>query len=250
MKIFTKKIKKMIKECMLSGTNIFLKRIGYMAKPIGNDFKKINILDIEEFNSLVAPILQEKRTYLKEDRLYTLWQAVKQSLTLKGDIVEIGVFQGGSAKFIALVIKRYKKEKEITLHLFDTFEGMPDLQTFVDQREKGGFENTSIELVREYLSDFKNVKFYKGLVENNAYLIKDKSFSFIHIDVDIYNPCKFCLEFFGERLEPAGIIIADDYGFKTCPGIKKAVDEYIEKNFDKFYLFHLLTGQAMIVRVK
>lgn len=238
-----------MKKILLNKANSVLEKRGYAIRPLGNEHKKIDILAIGQFGRLAKCIVEEKMTYLKEDRLYTLWQALGQALNLGGDIAEIGVFRGGSAKFIASTMK-LKDKSDVTLHLFDTFEGMPEQQVKVDNRQKGGFEGTSIDLVKSYLSEFANIRFYKGLVQDNAHSVRDMKFSMVHIDVDIYEPCKFCLKFFGDRLNAGGIIVLDDYGFTTCPGVKKAAEEFLKDGNGMFCLFHLLTGQAIMLKVR
>lgn len=242
-------MKKTIKNLFINSMNGVLQSRGYAIKPLGNDHKKINILSLDPFGRLAKSVLNEGMTCLKEDRLYTLWQVLNQVINLNGDIAEIGVFRGGSAKFIASGLRLNGKD-DIVLHLFDTFEGMPDQQVEVDKRRRGGFEKTSLDMVKSYLSDFSNVRFYKGFVQDNARMVNNRKFSMVHIDVDIYEPYKFCLEFFGNRLIVGGSMVLDDYGFITCPGAKKAAEEYVRNNSSAFLMLHLLTGQAIITKIR
>ena len=70
----------------------------------------------------------------------------------------------------------------------------------------------------------------------------------VHIDVDVYPVTKFCLEFFADHTIPGSVIIVDDYGFITCKGAKKATDEFVAAN-PNFKLFHLVTGQALVLKI-
>ena len=54
-----------------------------------------------------------------------LYNAVRDTVKVPGDIAEVGVYRGGSAKLICEA-KGHKK-----LHLFDTFEGLPDLSVWM-----------------------------------------------------------------------------------------------------------------------
>ncbi len=47
-----------------------------------------------------------------------------------------------------------------------------------------------------------------------------------HIDVDIYAAVRDCLEYLYPRMAPGGMIVLDDYGFPSCPGARRAVDEF------------------------
>ena len=50
----------------------------------------------------------------------------------------------------------------------------------------------------------------------------------IHLDVDVYPAIKFVLDEFWPRIARNGFILVDDYGFTTCKGAKKAVDEFFD----------------------
>jgi len=63
--------------------------------------------------------------------------------------------------------------------------------------------------------------------------------------MDIYEPTAFALSFFNKRMVKGGIIVIDDYGFLTCPGIKRAVDEFCITN--KITQFNLLSGQCLLI---
>jgi predicted O-methyltransferase YrrM len=126
---------------------------------------------------------------------------------------------------------------------------MPEQQSDIDKRRLGGFEDTTIDTVRSYLSGFYNVQLYEGIVQEQSSNVNDCRFSMVHIDVDIYAPYVYCLEFFSDRLVRGGIIVLDDYGFLTCPGAKRAADEFMLSRGRDFRMIHLLTGQAVIVKI-
>jgi hypothetical protein len=69
----------------------------------------------------------------------------------------------------------------------------------------------------------------------------------VHLDVDIYAATRACLDFFADALLVGGIIIVDDYGFKTCEGAMLAVDSFLEES-NNFMKFHLETGQCLLIR--
>ncbi len=222
-------------------------KYGFYQKSLGANIKKIKIFEIDGFGVLARSMINEKRTYLKEDRLYILWQTVKQTADIDGDVAEIGVFRGGSSKFIVEALKR-NGVKNKRIYLFDTFKGMPDNLVREDKRGKGGFEDTSFETVKKYLSSYSNIIIYKGMFEDNYRFIADKKFSMVHIDVDIYNSAKNCLNFFNSHLNIGGIIVLDDYGFITCPGIRKALNEFLLKYKKSYIFFDIETGQGLLIK--
>jgi O-methyltransferase len=128
------------------------------------------------FNQLVGYTLVDKV------RCFMLYQCARNSAWIAGDIAEIGVFRGGTAKLLAKTTAPAGK----TVHLFDTFAGMPSVDSSADLHQAGDFANTSIEAVQAYLHDCSNVRLYKGFFPSTAQPVEQRSFALVHIDVDIY----------------------------------------------------------------
>jgi len=72
-------------------------------------------------------------------------------------------------------------------------------------------------------------------------------FSLVHIDVDIYEAARDCCNYFYKRLSPNGLIVFDDYGFLSCPGVKKAVDDFFADKPTK--PIYLPSGQAVFINL-
>ena len=142
---------------------------------------------------------------------------VRETKSVPGVTAEVGVFQGASAAII-------KEETRKELWLFDTFNGFPNSLDESDCRAYYvGDCKAPEEYVQRLMKGKKNVHIVVGEFPKTADPIKDKKFSFVHIDVDIYNSTKEALEFFSHRMSPGGIILVHDY--PAHPGVKKAVQE-------------------------
>src|SRR5688500_3777176 len=87
-------------------------------------------------------------TLLDYQRLAMLVSAVRSTAGLPGDIIEFGTFRGGSA---GVILQEMPREK--TLHLCDSFEGMPEVAPQDNFHRKGDFAETSEERVRSGLSE-------------------------------------------------------------------------------------------------
>jgi hypothetical protein len=212
-----------------------------------NANKKIDLKTIPDFYEIATKVIEEKRTFLYYDRLYTLWQAVLRLNSSDWPIAEIGAYKGGSAKFIIEALNKNSLTNKF--FVFDTFEGHAVVDDQVDGWHKvGSFDDTSYEEVKAYLNS-PNVVLHKGNFLKTAQLIDQiPDFGMVHIDVDVYPVTKFCLEFFEKHTIPGSILIIDDYGNNNCKGLKKAVDEYTIANFH-FKMFYLLTGQAILIKI-
>ena len=173
---------------------------------------------------------------------YMIYSITRSQRELDGDMAEVGVYQGGSAKIICEV-KRNRK-----LFLFDTFKGLPelsDIDTLFGKKhwKKNQFNDTSLEAVKDYLSSYENVQIIKGEFPKTADSIGDSKFSFVHLDVDLYRSTIECLKFFYPRLVKGGIILVHDY---FADGIQKAFKEFLQSN--KIQLIELTGSQCMIIK--
>ena len=174
------------------------------------------------------------KIYQTEPELRHFKEGLDKIKNIEGDLIEVGVFEGGTAKLMA---DAYPNRP---IHLFDTFEGLPD----TIRVDKGDSKNYTvghckgtIETAKDYLLmpvrpngvkvwvDRPNVFWYKGVFPETSDPVKDRRFAFAHIDVDIYQGTKDSLEFIYPRMNKGGLIIVHDY--PAHPGVKRAVDEFM-----------------------
>ena len=171
--------------------------------------------------------------------------------SVEGDIGEVGVFRGDSARVICEV----KGSKSV--FLCDTFEGMPD--EMVDERKdtwkKATHRRTSVEDVRQYLADFDNVAFVKGIFPQSItdypdLDLQDRQYSFVHLDVDLYRSTLEALRFFWPRLAFGGRLVSHNYNPRTgreveTAGVKEAFWDYFE---DPAALIEIADTQVLVVK--
>lgn len=135
---------------------------------------------------------------------------------IPGDIAEVGVAHGGTAKLLSY----FKKGRK--LFLFDTFEGLPEPSECDGPAFWKGKFAASYEKVCDYFHDNEEVYIFKGLFPQTGRPIEDKTFALVHIDCDLYQSALDCLKFFYPRLNAGGVIITHDY----AAGVKKAFQEF------------------------
>ena len=147
---------------------------------------------------------------------------------LDGDVVEVGVYKGGSA----LIISQNTKSK---IHLFDTFDGMPYHSSELNEKwELGTFNDTNLINVQDLFKSNPNVRCYKGIFPiDTSHNIEHLTFKFVHLDVDNYTSYKESLNFFYDKMVKGGVIIFDDYNCDCCPGANLSVDEFFENKIEK-----------------
>ena len=185
-------------------------------------------------------------TLVTDDRCHIIYSLCQNCVHLRGDFAECGTYKGGTAFLIADTIKACAGGRQ--LHLFDTFTGMPNTAIEgIDAHKAGGFADTSPYSVKRYLSQFPFIVFHPGFIPDTFSGVKDKSFSFVHVDVDIYQSALDCCEFFYQRMVKGGVIVFDDYGFPECKGERKAVDEFFIDKREKPVV--LPTGQCLVIKL-
>jgi predicted O-methyltransferase YrrM len=196
--------------------------------------------DVEDFPALWPAA--SKRTLVDEARAHTLYQLARHASCLEGGFAEIGVYRGGTASLLAHVADAKGRE----LHLFDTFEGMPETDVSRDLLGRGDFADTSLSEVKRFLASYRSPVFHQGEFPKTAGPIEDKRFSLVHCDADIASSVEACCEFFYPRLVPGGVIIFDDYGFTSTPGAKATADAFFADK--KEPVLHLVTAQAIAIK--
>ena len=181
-------------------------------------------------------------TLLSDDRLQHLHQFARAAAHLPGEAAEVGVYRGGTAYLLASIFSVQNK----VLRLFDTFSGVPAIPASIDIHREGDFSDASIAEVTKYLDGFANIVFHVGIFPDSVTADADSNtYCFVHVDADIYRSVIDSCIFFYPRLTPGGMMLFDDYGFPSCPGVRKAVDEYFSDKRQK--PIYLPTGQALII---
>jgi hypothetical protein len=86
-----------------------------------------------------------------------------------------------------------------------------------------GSYSCSLEDVQRYLTGLP-CRFYKGFFPGSATSLEPGNFSFVHLDVDLYESTLAGLEFFYPRMSRGAILISHDY--QSAAGVDKAFAEF------------------------
>jgi O-methyltransferase len=161
------------------------------------------------------------QTLLTPDRLWHLWVLSRATMYLEGTLVECGTYMGGSARLIAKATGHQKR-----LDVFDTFEGMPKQYLMEGNGCAEGDLGCSLDQVMVNTRDCPSIVLHKGIVPNSLEVIKEEKFSFVYLDMDLYEPTLSALNFFWPRVVSGGAILLDDYGIDAIRAVTDAVDEF------------------------
>lgn len=217
--------------------------------------EKSNYKDFDKrFNKIYS--FCKKETMTSIERMNSLYEAVKyiEKNNIPGDIVECGVWRGGSSMLVAKTLKSLNSENR-SIYLYDTFSGMsePTENDFKEGLNKKDVFNmwkksqsnsyndwcyAPISVVKNNLFKTKYNKdklvFIKGKVEETIPKKIPKKISILRLDTDWYESTYHELTHLFPLLVKGGVLIIDDFG--SWQGAKKAVLDYFEENNIKIFL--------------
>ena len=136
------------------------------------------------------------------------YELYKKVTNLPGDVVELGVFRGGSLLQFAAFRSLLENEKSRKIIGFDVFDEFPEAKNVADKKFREEWVKitnneylTKDELEKSLrLKGIKNVELVKGDIAETipAYLNNHPNLriALLHIDTDIYEPAKIALESF------------------------------------------------------
>jgi hypothetical protein len=176
------------------------------------------------------------------DRKFFLNQILGLSRAVAGDLVECGVYNGSSAYLMC----QFARSQGRHVYLFDSCQGLSDPTTADGSYWVKGALSMAENEIRRNLGEFNCYTLLKGWIPERFAEVENRQFCFVHIDVDLYQPTFDSLSFFYTRLTPHGVLLFDDYGFRSCPGARRAIDEFLENKPENVIL--VPTGQALVIR--
>ncbi len=195
--------------------------------------------EFKEVMAAVAPY-----STVTPDRVWVLYTLAQQARHVPGNFWECGVYLGGTASVLARLVSSAQGKQ---LHLFDTFSGLPGGKPDRDFSLKGEFSDTSVETVRKIVGESDHVVCHAGLIPETFKEMESERIAFAHIDVVLYQSVLDCCSFIYPRLSGGGFIVFDDYGFRSCPGARAAVDEFFADKPERPLV--LPTRQAVVIKL-
>lgn len=148
------------------------------------------------------------------------YELYKKIINLPGDVIELGVFKGGSFIQFATFRELLENERSRKIVGFDIFGSFPQAdkvesdKKFVDkwnQQHMGEFLSMEDIYKSLDLKNIHNVELVKGDINQTVdeYLLRNPStrISLLHIDTDIYEPSRTGLEKLYNRVVRGGVLL-------------------------------------------
>lgn len=188
----------------------------------------------------------EPYTMTSFERGLALYRAIRYLVEnrIEGDIMECGVWRGGSSMVAMLALLHFGAATRRILML-DTYEGMTqpsardiDLngisarqQMEAECEKTGSWGCASLDEVKQNVASTgypaELIEFVKGDVRTAARTLAPRDIALLRLDTDFYDSTMVELETFYPRLREKGILIIDDYGHWA--GAREATEEYFAK---------------------
>lgn len=198
----------------------------------------------ESFNRILRDF--DEMDGYNHDRRWMIDQLMRLVDVIPGDTAECGAWKG-LGSYIICNRNRYSATQDRIHHVFDSFSGLSQPNSRDGSYWSRGDLSIGEQVFRNNLKDFESsIRVYQGWIPTRFQEITDRTFCFVHIDVDLYEPTRDSIAFFYERMSPGGIILCDDYGFATCPGATAAVDEFLKDKPEK--MISLASGSGFLIR--
>ncbi|BFU44195.1 hypothetical protein KRMM14A1004_24320 [Krasilnikovia sp. MM14-A1004] len=218
-----------------------------------------------DFDEATKDIIRavKPRTMTSPEKLNALVNSVRYVVRhrIPGDIVECGVWRGGSMMAIARTLIE-AGDTDRHLHLYDTFEGMSE-PTEHDRRfdgrpaaemlsaasrSAGIWAYASLEDVQEGMRESAypadRIHYYKGKVEDTVPGKMPDRISILRLDTDWYESTRHELQYLWPRLVPGGVLLLDDYGW--WEGARRAVDEWLAETELPLLLMRMDEGRLAV----
>lgn len=188
-----------------------------------------------------------KNTLVDKYRCYELYSYLIRNKHLTGNVIEIGVWKGGTSAILCKALETVDQKAKV--HLIDTFSGVVK-STEKDTKYKGGeHSDTSIELVNEFLGNLNlaNFTLFKGVFpEEISIPLDEKKYRLCHIDVDTYDSAKDSFETIWPFMENGGVVVFDDYGFWGCEGVTEFCNSL---DYKDGVVIYNLNGHFLITKI-
>lgn len=222
---------------------------------LGLEKKLLKFAINEAMHQDKPPAFQKVDSYYDGIQFITPRQAALEAVSkeiykykVKGDVAEAGVYRGDFAKYINILFPDRK------LYLIDTFEGFDSGDIAVDKTHSYSegnqdFSDTNEKIVLKKMKFPNNCIIRKGFFPASMQGV-DNKFSFVSLDMDLYEPTFAGLNWFWERLNPGGYIFVHDCRNNSYKGSKQAVIDFCGKNNIGYFVMPDAEGSAVLAKGK
>ncbi len=180
-------------------------------------------------------------------RCYELFSLIIDNASMEGDVLEVGVWKGGTGSILAKALNQVDISAKI--YLADTFSGVVKAGKNDTIYKGGEHSDTSVKEVESLLNkiDAKNVTILKGIFPNEVNIPSNIKLRLCHIDVDTYDSAKEVFDSIWDKIVVGGAVVFDDYGFFGCEGITHLCNEMKSTRKNSRFI-HNINGHSIFIK--
>ena len=177
-----------------------------------------------------------KNDQVSEKETERILELAQECLDISGDFVEMGCYKGDTSLLLAEIVKASEKK----LWIYDSFEGLPEKKEVGKSVMGVLFRGGELAVTkREVKQRFLRVNlpvpvikkaWFSELVENDL----PEQIAFAFLDGDFYESIKDSIKLVAPKMSDGGVMVVHDYTNPALPGVKRAVDEWMQKGTPQF----------------
>jgi hypothetical protein len=200
----------------------------------GEKFKDLYGRCLEKTGTAVTPFNVFQRFQTRA----TLLQYLNATVHLGGARAECGAYRGATALLLCHALRaRRPAFRGEDYFLIDSFSGTSasvEADLIPVRGENGEFRmeaffpagktDVTPDMVRGFFGEFPAVSICAGWIPRVFSTLPECHWSFVHVDLTLFEPTLAALEYFYPRLCAGGVIVCD--GSVFCPGVEKAVEDF------------------------
>lgn len=183
-------------------------------------------------------------------RCHELWSLLAQLTQVLGDVLEVGVWRGGTGCLLARRVKELGQARQV--FLCDTFSGVVKASprdTLYQGGEHADTTREAVDALAARLDVVDQVCIVPGVFpDESGPAVDGRRFAFCHIDVDAYLSARDIFAWVAPRLSRLGMVVFDDYGFHGCEGVTTLVNELAHT--PGFLCLTNLNGHALLLKTE
>jgi len=173
------------------------------------------------------PIISDQ---IDRQELRVILRELTKTLAAKtpGDVVELGCYVGTTSLFLQRLLKGGGK----TLHVYDSFAGLPpknsaDASPAGEQFKQGELTASKTQLIKNFKqAGLPLPVIHKVWFEELTPADVPERISFAFLDGDFYTSILSSLKVIWPKLTPGAIVVVDDYQTEALPGVAQALKEW------------------------
>ena len=177
-----------------------------------------------------------KNDQVSEKETERILELAQECLDISGDFVEMGCYKGDTSLLLAEIVKASEKK----LWIYDSFEGLPEKKE-VDKSvmgvlfRGGELAVTKREVKQRFLrANLPVPVIKKAWFSDLTFKDMPEEISFSFLDGDFYESIKDSIKLVAPKMSDGGVMVVHDYTNPALPGVKRAVDEWMQGKSHQF----------------